>query len=78
MKRTEEHIVSGLASLIGSDWLWQHSALVQWSTYLRSTMSQARLTNLAILSIERHLTEAINFDAVIQDFAARKARKISF
>lgn len=47
-------------------------------TYLRSTMSQARLTNLAILSIERYLTETINFDAVIQDFAAKKARKITF
>ena len=41
-------------------------------------MSQARLTNLAILSIERHLTETINFDAIIQDIAAKKARKISF
>ena len=34
-------------------------------------MSQARLTNLAIQSIERHLTETINFDAVIQEFAEK-------
>jgi hypothetical protein len=47
-------------------------------TYLRSTMSQARLTNLAILSIERHVAENISFDAVINDFAAKKARKINF
>ena len=47
-------------------------------TYLRSTMSQARLTNLVILSIERHLTETINFDVVTQDFVAKKARKMSF
>lgn len=47
-------------------------------TYLRSTMSQARLKNLAILSIERHVAEKISFEAVINDFAAKKARKITF
>ena len=43
--------------------------------YLRSTISDARLTNLAILSIERELADEIDFD-VISEFAARKARKI--
>ena len=43
--------------------------------YLRSTMSDARLTNLAILSIERELTDEIDFDDVISEFAARKAQK---
>lgn len=47
-------------------------------TYLRSSMSQSRLTNLAILSIERDVAETISFDAVIHNFAAQKARKINF
>ena len=38
-------------------------------------MSESRLTNLAILSIERQLSEKINSDTVIKDFAAMKARK---
>ena len=46
-------------------------------TYLRSTMSEARLTNLAMLAIERQTAETINFDDVIRDFAAVKARKIT-
>ena len=47
-------------------------------TYLRSTMNQARLTNLACLSIERDITEGLNFDEVIKDFASMKVRKKSF
>ena len=33
--------------------------------YLRSTMTNTRLTNLAILSIERDLTQSIDFDDVM-------------
>lgn len=44
--------------------------------YLRATMSQTRLTALAILSIERDLAEEIDLDVVIKDFADRKAIKI--
>ena len=44
--------------------------------YLRSTMSDARLTNLGILSIERELADEIDFDDVISEFSVRKARKI--
>ena len=44
--------------------------------YLRSTMSDARLYNLAILSIERELADEIDSDYVISEFAARKTRKI--
>ena len=44
--------------------------------YLRSTISDARLINLTILSIERELSDEIDFDDVISEFAARKARKI--
>ena len=44
--------------------------------YLRSTMSDARLINLTILSTERELEDEIDFDDVILEFAARKGRKI--
>ena len=43
--------------------------------YLRSTVSFLRMRNLAILSIERQLTDQIDFDNVIDNFANRKARK---
>ena len=39
-------------------------------------MIDARLTNLAMLSTKRALTDEIDFDDVISEFAARKARKI--
>ena len=41
-------------------------------------MSEYRLTNLEIISIERQLSKKINFDTVITDFAALKARKVQF
>jgi len=47
-------------------------------TYLRSTMSESQLSNLAILSIERQLSKKINFNTIIRDFAALKARKCDF
>lgn len=47
-------------------------------TYLRSTMTQERLTNLAILSIEKTTFESISYDDIIDEFAERKARKINF
>ena len=42
-------------------------------------MSDARLSGLAVLSIERELAEELNFHDVgllIKDFATRKARKV--
>jgi hypothetical protein len=44
--------------------------------YLRSTMSQTRLTDLAVLSIERELADGLNFDTVIKNFAERKAQRV--
>ena len=38
-------------------------------------MSDARLTNLAILSIEKELADESDFENVISEFAARKAQK---
>lgn len=44
--------------------------------YLRSTMSQDRLNNLARLSIESGIARQINFDTVIRSFAKKKARNL--
>eukprot|EP00079_Xenopus_tropicalis_P035792 XP_017949563.1 PREDICTED: zinc finger MYM-type protein 1-like [Xenopus tropicalis] len=45
--------------------------------YLRSSMGQERLSNLSILSIEHEMARKIDFDDVIDHFAAMKARKIA-
>jgi hypothetical protein len=47
-------------------------------TYLRSTMSQERLTNSAILSTENKTTQKIDFEDDIEDFVSIKSRKIKF
>jgi hypothetical protein len=39
-------------------------------------MVQPRISNLAILSIERDIATKVNFDDLIKDFAACKARKV--
>ncbi|KAL4120397.1 hypothetical protein QTP88_013097 [Uroleucon formosanum] len=43
--------------------------------YLTSTMGQERLSNLSILSIENEVAGEINFEDVIDEFAAIKSRK---
>ena len=45
--------------------------------YLRSQMSQLRLSSLAMLSIEREVSNRLEFDEVIKDFAIKRARKIN-
>ena len=45
-------------------------------SYLRSSMSQERLCNLALLSIDRDETKKTNFDEIIDEFASRKSRKV--
>lgn len=47
-----------------------------YEAYLRSTMSQPRLSGLAVLSIDKEFTNNINFEKVIDEFAAEKARKM--
>lgn len=46
--------------------------------YLRSTISQSRLTNLATLSIENEIAEKLDFTDVVHAFADKKARKVKF
>ena len=43
--------------------------------FLRTKMSQQRLQDLAVLSLESDVARHISFDTVIDDFAAQKARK---
>ena len=44
--------------------------------YLRSTMGQERLVDLAILGIENDLSRQVDFNEIINSFAAEKARRI--
>ena len=44
--------------------------------YLRSSMSQERLNNLAIISIESEICEELNMDEIIKDFVTMKARQV--
>lgn len=46
--------------------------------YLRSIMGQSRLSDLALLSIESETVKDIDFDEVIDRFAALKTRKGKF
>ena len=45
---------------------------------LRNAMSQERLNDLAILSIENELARQVNFDDLIDTFASRKARTVIY
>jgi len=47
-------------------------------SYLRSTMSQQRLNELALLSIEKDFLNKINYDNLIDNFASQTTRKINF
>ena len=47
------------------------SSLKRTKTYLRSTMSQLRLNNLAILSIERDIASTLPLEVVVDRFAGR-------
>ncbi|XP_049789608.1 uncharacterized protein LOC126195146 [Schistocerca nitens] len=47
-------------------------------TYLRSTMSQTRLNDLATISIENELAEDLNYTDRVKEFAQAKARNVRF
>ena len=46
--------------------------------FLQSSMSQERLSDLALLSIENERAKNLNFRKVIQQFASAKARRKNF
>ena len=50
---------------------WSFSSLARIKTKLRSTMGEGRLTNVAVLSIERELSGALDINAVIDRFRSR-------
>ncbi|XP_054259942.1 uncharacterized protein LOC128984633 [Macrosteles quadrilineatus] len=45
-------------------------------TYLRSTMSQERLSGLAIISIEHKIVESLDLQELVKEFASVKARRV--
>ena len=54
------------------------SKLKLLKSYLRSSMSQERLNDLAIFCIEKNMLENIDVDTIINDFASRNARRQCF
>ena len=52
------------------------SKLKLLKSYLKSTMLQDRLNELAILSIESEVLELLDYKTLINDFAAKKARRL--
>lgn len=73
--RTAIHILLTIpVSVAGCERSFSKLKLIK--NYLRSTMNQDRLSNLALLSIERHKFNLVQFDDVIRDFANSKARKV--
>ncbi len=51
------------------------SSLKLIKTYLRSTMTQKRLSALAVISIEQEVRKSLDMESVIARFAEAKARK---
>ncbi|KAL4092295.1 hypothetical protein QTP88_026820 [Uroleucon formosanum] len=54
------------------------SVLKRVKSYLRSSMNDNRLNNLAILNIECEITKSISYNEVIEDFAAQKSHHVLF
>jgi len=46
--------------------------------YLRSSIGQDRLSNMAIISIESETANHLNYDDIIEEFASIKSRKVNF
>jgi len=46
--------------------------------YLRSTLSQEKVTNLAIISVEKEIADQLKYDDIIDQFADIKSRKVIF
>jgi len=52
------------------------SKLKLFKSYLRSTMLQDRLNELALLSIKNERLELLDYKTLINDFAAQKSRRL--
>jgi len=51
------------------------SLLKRLKSNLRSTMKQDKLSNLSILAIESDITEKLNYEDIITEFAEKRPRK---
>lgn len=51
------------------------SALRRVKTYLRTNMTQKRLTHLLLLHIHESKTAKINLDSIVKDFVSRTAER---
>ena len=47
-------------------------------TYLWTTMSQERLSGLAMISIEKEYLDKLNYDNLIEEFASKNVRRSNF
>ena len=47
-------------------------------SYLRSTMTQERLNDLAMIALESDMLEKINYERIIEDFISKNAQRIKF
>ena len=47
-------------------------------SYIRSAMSQERLSGLVILSIEKEMLKKLKYKKLISNFTSQKGRKIDF
>ena len=47
-------------------------------SYIRSVMSQERLSRLVILSIEKEMLKKLKYKKLISNFTSQKGRKIDF
>ncbi|PWA80531.1 hypothetical protein CTI12_AA196460 [Artemisia annua] len=54
------------------------SKLLLLKSFLRSTMSQERLNGLASIAIENELLESIDYEALINNFASKNARRNAY
>ena len=59
-----------------ASWERSFSKLKLIKSYLRSTISESRLSTLAILSVESDFIEILSFEDIISEFVSVKARRI--
>jgi len=53
------------------------SKLKLLKSYLRSTMSQERLSGLALISIENDILEKIQYEDLVDEFASKNAGRVA-
>ena len=63
-------------SVAGSERSYSRLKIIK--NHLRSTMSDDRLSSLAVLSIEHEVTKSLEHDDVLSEFASKKAREAPF